>query len=162
MGGSSGCCWSCSHPALSLLSLSDWALSGACGWTGSSSSSLCSRVWREVSSSGSCPVFLFLAESSGARGGPSSLSFVGASSSTRESGILPCGRRRRGRASRGQGDQPVVPIRRGRARARALFATSRPERAGLPRRRGKGSRNSFLSFLLWVLCKCLWEGACGE
>ena len=25
----------------------------------------------------------------------------------------------------------------------------------------KGSRNSLSLFLLWVLCKCLWEGACG-
>ena len=43
---------------------------------------------------------LSLAESSGAHGGPSSLTFVGASSSTRESGTLPGDRRRRPRTCR--------------------------------------------------------------
>ena len=76
--------------------------------------------------------------------------------------ILPCCRRRRGRASRCQGDQPVVPILRGRDGAR-LFSTTRSERAGLRHvqargtsseavqegRREKGSRNSLsLSFNL--------------
>ena len=81
------------------LSLSEL---GACGWTKSSSSSFSSRAGGRKSSL-SILVLLFslsLAESSGTHGGPSSLTFVGASASTRESGTLPGDRRRRPRTCR--------------------------------------------------------------
>ena len=89
--------------------------------------------------------------------GPWSCLFVERSPSTRESAHISLLSSQRGRASRGQGDQPVVPIRRGRDRTRAHFATIRPERAGLPGRRGKGSRDSF-SLFFYGFC----VNACGE
>ena len=106
-----------------------FSLSGACGWTKSSCSS---RAGGQKSAFAILVPFFLFPGGEFWRARWAVVAYLRrASWSTREPGTLPCDRRRRPRASRDEGDQPV--------------ATTRPERAGLPGRRGKGSRDS-LSF----------------
>ena len=96
-------------------------------------------------------------------GGPSSLSFVGRSSSARESAHPS-----RLSSTPRKGEQ--VPRRSARGpdtertrRSVRHFAAIRSERAGLGGTTRRGKSQLLFSFLSFgFLCKCLWEGACGE
>jgi len=59
--------------------------------------------------------------------------------------------------------RPAVPILGGRDGARAHFCHD-PVRTSGPKRDDaqREVATPFLFSFIWVLCKCLWEGACGE